>query len=56
MAKEQTTQHRPVMTTSSGRLVGVNQNSITAGPRGSVLMEDYQKATLQYRTSESENS
>jgi catalase len=31
----------PVMTTSSGRPVGDNQNSITAGPRGPVLMEDY---------------
>jgi catalase len=31
----------PVMTTSSGRPVGDNQNSVTAGPRGPVLMEDY---------------
>jgi catalase len=31
----------PVMTTSSGRPVGDNQNSITVGPRGPVLMEDY---------------
>jgi catalase len=31
----------PFMTTSSGRPVGDNQNSITAGPRGPVLMEDY---------------
>ncbi|HXR78055.1 MAG TPA: catalase [Bryobacteraceae bacterium] len=29
------------MTTTSGRPVGDNQNSITAGPRGPVLMEDY---------------
>jgi catalase len=29
------------MTTSSGRPVGDNQNFITAGPRGPVLMEDY---------------
>jgi catalase len=29
------------MTTSSGRPVGDNQNSVTAGPRGPVLMEDY---------------
>jgi Catalase len=56
MANEQTKQHCPVMTTSSGRPVRDNQNSITAGPRGPVLMEDYQKATLQYKTSESENS
>src|SRR3979411_1599322 len=31
----------PHMTTSSGGPVGDNQNSITAGPRGPVLMEDY---------------
>jgi catalase len=31
----------PVMTTNAGRPVGDNQNSITAGPRGPVLMEDY---------------
>jgi catalase len=29
------------MTTNSGRPVGDNQNSITVGPRGPVLMEDY---------------
>ena len=29
------------MTTSSGRPVGDNQNSVTAGPRGPVLMEDF---------------
>ena len=32
---------RPVMTTNSGRPVGDNQNSVTVGPRGPVLMEDY---------------
>lgn len=31
----------PVMTTNSGRPVGDNQNSMTVGPRGPVLMEDY---------------
>ena len=31
----------PLMTTSSGRPVGDNQNSVTVGPRGPVLMEDY---------------
>jgi catalase len=31
----------PMMTTSSGRPVGDNQNSVTAGPNGPVLMEDY---------------
>jgi AraC family transcriptional regulator len=41
MANEQTKQHCPVMTTSSGRPLEDNQNSITAGPRGPVLMDDY---------------
>jgi catalase len=31
----------PQMTTTSGRPVGDNQNSVTAGPRGPVLMQDY---------------
>ena len=31
----------PVMTTNSGRPVGDNQNSVTAGPRGPVVFEDY---------------
>ena len=31
----------PVMTTNSGRPVGDNQNSVTVGPRGPVLIEDY---------------
>ncbi len=31
----------PVMTTNSGRPIGDNQNSVTVGPRGPVLMEDY---------------
>ena len=30
-----------VMTTDAGRPVGDNQNSVTVGPRGPVLMEDY---------------
>src|SRR5260370_35287574 len=41
MAKQETKEKSPVMTTSSGRPVGDNQNSITAGPRGPGLMEDY---------------
>jgi catalase len=41
MANEQTKQHCPVMATSSGRPIGDNQNSVTAGPHGPVLMEDY---------------
>ncbi len=31
----------PVMTTNSGRPVGDNQNSVTAGPRGPVVFDDY---------------
>jgi catalase len=31
----------PVMTTNSGRPVGDNQNSVTVGPRGPVVFEDY---------------
>ncbi|WP_404403045.1 catalase KatA [Pelagibacterium halotolerans] len=33
---------KPTLTTSGGAPVGDNQNSITAGPRGPVLMQDYQ--------------
>lgn len=33
---------RPIMTTSSGAPIPDNQNSITAGPRGPMLMQDYQ--------------
>lgn len=33
---------KPVMTTSAGAPVSDNQNSLTAGPRGPVLMQDYQ--------------
>lgn len=32
---------RPTLTTSAGNPVADNQNSITAGPRGPVLMQDY---------------
>jgi len=32
----------PTLTTSAGAPVGDNQNSLTAGPRGPVLMQDYQ--------------
>ena len=32
----------PVMTTSAGNPIGDNQNSLTAGARGPVLMQDYQ--------------
>ena len=31
----------PVMTTNAGRPVGDNQNSVTVGPRGPILMEDH---------------
>jgi Catalase len=33
---------RPTLTTTAGAPVANNQNSITAGPRGPLLMEDYQ--------------
>jgi catalase len=33
---------RPTLTTSAGNPVGDNQNAITAGPRGPVLIQDYQ--------------
>ncbi len=33
---------RPILTTTAGNPLGDNQNSITAGPRGPVLMQDYQ--------------
>lgn len=32
----------PVMTTTAGAPISDNQNSLTAGPRGPVLMQDYQ--------------
>ena len=39
MAKEQTS--APILTTKAGVAVEDNQNSITAGPRGPVLLQDY---------------
>ncbi|WP_113133213.1 catalase KatA [Hyphomicrobiales bacterium] len=33
---------RPILTTSAGAPVPDNQNSLTAGPRGGVMMQDYQ--------------
>ncbi len=33
---------KPVLTTSAGAPVSDNQNSLTAGPRGPVLMQEYQ--------------
>ncbi len=35
-------QERPTLTTTAGAPVPDNQNSITAGPRGPVLLQDYQ--------------
>jgi catalase len=35
-------QKSPVLTTTAGAPISDNQNSITAGPRGPVLMQDYQ--------------
>lgn len=34
--------NRPTLTTTAGNPVADNQNSITAGPRGPLLMQDYQ--------------
>ena len=33
---------RPTLTTTAGNPVGDNQNSVTAGPRGPLLLQDYQ--------------
>ena len=33
---------KPILTTTAGAPVADNQNSITAGPRGPVLLQDYQ--------------
>ncbi|MWC45459.1 catalase, partial [Sphingomonas carotinifaciens] len=33
---------RPTLTTSAGAPVGDNQNAITIGPRGPLLLQDYQ--------------
>ena len=33
---------RPLLTTTAGAPVGDNQNSLTAGPRGPLLLQDYQ--------------
>jgi catalase len=33
---------RPTLTTSAGAPIGDNQNSVTAGPRGPLLLQDYQ--------------
>ncbi|MBN8909624.1 MAG: catalase, partial [Rhodospirillales bacterium] len=33
---------RPTLTTTAGAPIADNQNSLTAGPRGPVLMQDYQ--------------
>src|SRR6201981_3305463 len=33
---------RPTLTPAAGAPIGDNQNSVTAGPRGPVLLQDYQ--------------
>ena len=33
---------RPTLTTSAGAPIGDNQNALTIGPRGPLLMQDYQ--------------
>ena len=35
-------EEKHTLTTAAGRPVGDNQNSLTAGPRGPLLMQDYQ--------------
>src|SRR6266404_2370263 len=35
-------EEKKTLTTANGRPVADNQNSVTAGPRGPVLMQDYQ--------------
>ena len=42
-AKERTLIDRPTVTTSFGAPIPDNQNSVTAGPRGPMLMKDYQQ-------------
>ena len=32
----------PIMTTTAGNPIADNQNSLTAGPRGPLLLQDYQ--------------
>src|SRR5258708_16379745 len=39
--QEHSVAKRPILTTDSGMPVSDNQNSITAGPRGPVLMQDF---------------
>src|SRR3984885_13579174 len=39
--QEQSVAKRPTLTTTSGMPVADNQNSITAGPRGPALMQDF---------------
>src|SRR6201982_2858363 len=34
--------NKPTLTTTGGNPVGDNQNTLTAGPRGPVLLQDYQ--------------
>ena len=33
---------KPIMTTSGGAPIADNQNSLSAGPRGPLLLQDYQ--------------
>jgi catalase len=33
---------KPTLTTTAGAPIADNQNSVTAGPRGPVLLQDYQ--------------
>src|ERR1700730_3304104 len=42
MRKEFDMADKPVLTTTAGNPVADKQNTMTAGPRGPVLMQDYQ--------------
>jgi catalase len=42
VATKRTTSKRPVLTSAAGIPVGDNQNSLTAGPRGPLLVQDWQ--------------
>ena len=42
MTERSKTKGRPTLTTTAGAPVSDNQNSLTAGPRGPILMQDYQ--------------
>ena len=40
--KEGIKSDKPILSTTAGNPIADNQNALTAGPRGPVLMQDYQ--------------